>query len=296
MSLGKLPFTALLVPFAVPVLLLLGGCSTSRLTVDLMVPVLENTTEAALRSEDPRLVGDALPTSILLLEGMLDTHPRQRDVAVLASMMYFAYAFGYVEDEDPVRALALYDRGREVAWRALGRPEAERAIREGTFDELAVALQEVRSKDAEALLWVAANWGMWIQLSLGDPGAVADVARLMPLSERVAELDERLFWGMPRILIGTLHASRPIMLGGNPDRSREEFERAFAVSGRNLLLGLVFFAKSWCVQTFDAAAFESTLREVLAAKPGALPEAELLNRIARVKAETLLARSEELFE
>jgi hypothetical protein len=296
MSHGKHPFKALVVPLFAPVLPLLGGCSTSRLTVDLMVPVLENTTEAALRSEDPRLVGDALPTSILLLEGMLETHPRQRDVAVLASMMYFAYAFGYVEDEDPARALALYDRGREVAWRALGLPEAERAIREGTFDELGVALEEVRPRDAEALLWIAANWGMWIQLNLADPGAVADVARLMPLAERVAELDERLFWGMPRILIGTLHASRPIMLGGNPGRSREEFERAFAVSERNLLLGLVFFAKSWCVQTFDAAAFDSSLREVLAAKPGALPEAELLNRIARVKAEVLLARSEELFE
>jgi hypothetical protein len=295
MSLGKFRVTAVAAP-ALAALPFAAGCSTSRLTVDLMVPVLENTTDAALRSEDPRLVGDALPTSILLLEGMMETHPRQRDVAVLASMMYFAYAFGYVEDEDPVRALALYDRGREVAWRALARPETERAVREGTFDELGAALQEVRSGDAEPLLWVAANWGMWIQLNLADPGAVGDVARLMPLAERVSELDESLFWGMPRILLGALHASRPIMLGGNPERSREEFERGLAVSERNLLLGLVFFAKTWCVQSFDAAAFEASLREVLSAEPGALPEAELLNRIARVKAETLLARSDELFE
>ena len=80
---------------------LLTGCSTSRLTVDLMVPVLRNTTEVALRSEDPRLVGDALPTSILLLEGMLETHPRQSEVGILASMFYFAYAFGYVEAITP---------------------------------------------------------------------------------------------------------------------------------------------------------------------------------------------------
>jgi hypothetical protein len=286
---GKRAVVALAIP-------ILSGCSTSRLTVDLMVPVLQNTTEVALRSEDPELVGDALPTSILLLEGMLETHPGQRDVAVLASMMYFAYAFGYVEDEDPLRAVALYDRGREVAWRGFADPETERAVREGTFDELGAALEDVRLSDAEPLLWVAANWGMWIQQNLEDPGAVADVARVMPLAERVAELDETLFWGMPRILIGTMHASRPVMLGGDPKRSREEFERAFAISDRNLLLGLVFFAKSWCVQSFDAGAFESSLREVLDAEPGTLPEAELLNRIARVKAEALLARSEEIFE
>ena len=38
------------------------------------------------------------------------------------------------------------------------------------------------------------------------------------------------------------------------------------------------------------------LREALDASPGALPEAELLNRIARIQAESLLARSEEIFE
>ena len=58
----------------------------------------------------------------------------------------------------------------------------------------------------------------------------------------------------------------------------------------------VFFAKTLCVLTFDAGSFESSLREVLDAPDGALPEAELLNRIARAKAARLLARTEEIFE
>lgn len=274
----------------------LAGCSTSRMAVDFMVPVLENTTEVALRSPDAQLVRDALPTSILLLEGMLETHPKQRDVARMAAMFRFAYAFGFIEDEDPERALAMYDAGRELAWRALADPDAERAIREGTFDEMHAALAEVRPKQAEALLWVAANWGMWIQLNLEDTRAVADVARLMPLVERVAELDETLFWGMPRVLLGALHAARPVMLGGSPELSRAEFEAAFRISDRNLLLAHVFFAKSYCVQMFDADAFTSSLREVLEAPPGTLPDAALLNQIARVKARSLLDRTEEIFE
>jgi len=156
---------------------LLGGCSTSRLAVDFMVPVLENTTVVALRTPDAQLVGDALPTSILLLEGMLETHPKQRDIARMAAMYRFAYAFGFVEDDDPERALAIYDAGRELAWRAFGHQELEHAIREGTFDEMNAALAKVKGKDAEALLWVAANWGMWIQLNLGDTRAVPGVAR-----------------------------------------------------------------------------------------------------------------------
>jgi hypothetical protein len=266
------------------------------MAVDFMVPVLENTTEVALRSPDARLVGDALPTSILLLEGMLETHPRQRDVARMAAMFRFAYAFGFIEDEDPERALAMYDAGRELAWRAFGDEDAERAIRDGTFDEMNAALAKVRPKQAEALLWVAANWGMWIQLNLGDTRAVADVARLMPLAERVAEMDETLFWGMPRVLLGALHSARPVMLGGAPERSRAEFERAFRISDRNLLIAQVFFAKSYCVQAFDADAFTSSLREVLDAPGGMLPDAAFLNQIARVKARSLLDRTEEIFE
>jgi hypothetical protein len=266
------------------------------MAVDLMVPVLENTTVVALRSPDPELVGDALPTSILLLEGMLETHPRQRDVARMAAMFRFAYAFGFVEDEDPERALAMYDAGRELGWRAFGDEEAERAIREGTFEEMNAAIAEVDLKDAGALLWVAANWGMWIQLNLGETRAVADVARLMPLAERVAELDETLFWGMPRVLLGALHAARPVVLGGSPERSLAEFEAALRIADRNLLVAQVFFAESYCVQTFDRDAFTASLREVLDAPPGVLPEAALLNQIARVKARSLLDRAEEIFE
>lgn len=273
-----------------------AGCSTSRIAVRSMTPVLENTVTAALRSDDPDLVGDGLPTSLLLLEGMLETSPGRRDVAQLAGLLSFAEAFAFLEDESPERASRLYRRGLEHSWSAFGRAGIERAIRDGTFEELHAALPGIRRDDAEALLWVCANWAMWIELNREQPRAAADLARLLPLAERVADLDEELFWGMPRILLGALHAGRPVTLGGDPVRSRAEFERAFAISGRNLLLAQVFFARFWCVQTFEAEAFETSLREVLDAPPGLLPDAELLNRIARRKAEALLARAEEIFE
>jgi hypothetical protein len=261
-----------------------------------MTPVLENTVDAALRSDDPKLVGDGLPASLLLLDGMAATSPENRELATLDSMLHFAYAFAYVEDEAPPRASGLYQRGLEHGWRGLGRPELERAIRDGTFDEMRGALAKVRRKDAEPLLWVCANWGMWVQLNLEEPRAAADLARLLPLAERVAALDDSLYWGIPRILLGALHAGRPVTLGGDPKRSAAEFDKAFAISGRNMLLAQVFYAKFYCVQTFDASAFESSLREVLDAPPGRLPDAELLNRIARRKAEALLARTAEIFE
>ena len=273
-----------------------GGCSTSRMAVDVMTPILENTTDVALRSSDPQLVGDALPTSLLLLEGMLETHPKQRDVASLLSMLYFAYGFAFVEPSDPVRASGLYARGAEVGWIGWGRREGAAAIRSGTFAELGVALEKVSRDDAAALLWVAANWGMWIQQNLHDPKAAADFARLVPLADKIAGLDEGLFWGMPRVLLGAMHASRPVLLGGNPERSADEFARAEEISEGNLLLAKVFFAKTYCVQAFDREAFEASLHAVLDAPTGMLPDAELLNQIARIQAKDLLARADDIFE
>ena len=278
------------------VAVLASGCSTSKLAVGSMTPVLENTMEAALRSDDPQLVGDGLPTSLLLLDGMAATSPDNRELATLTARLNFAYAFAYLEDDAPERASGIYERGLEHGWRAFGKPDIERAIREGTLDEVNAAITKVSRKDADALLWVCANWGMWAQLNLHEPRAAADLARLLPLSERVAALNDSLFWGMPRILLGALHTARPVTLGGDPVRAKAEFDKAFAISGRNLLLAQVFFAKYYCVQTFDATAFDSSLREVLDAPPGRLPDAELLNRIARRKAEALLARREEIFE
>lgn len=261
-----------------------------------MTPVLERTVDAALRWDDPYLVVDALPTSILLVEGMLESDPGNRELARLGAMLDFSYSFAYLERENVDRASSLYARGLEVAWRALDDPESERAIREGTFAELGTAVAGLDEDDADSMLWICANWGMWIQLNLQDPMAAADLARLMPLAERLAELDDTLFWGMPRILLGALHAGRPVVLGGNLERARQEFDRAFAISDRNLLLTQVFFAKTWCVQAFDAEAYESSLREVLDAPTGLLPEAEFLNRIARIQAESLLEDAEEIFE
>lgn len=274
----------------------LSGCSSSRMAVGFMTPVLDDTVDAALRNGDTALVVDALPTSILLVDGMLRTDPDNRELARIGSLLHFAYAFAYVEAQDADRASDLYARGHELGWQALDRPDIEQAVRKGTFAELGKAVTSLGEKDAESLLWICANWGMWIQLNLDLPAAAADLARLMPLAERLATIDDTLFWGMPRILLGALHAGRPVVLGGNLDRARAEFDRAFEISHRNLLIAQVFFAKTWCVQAFDAEAFETSLREVIDAPTGILPEAEFLNRIAVLQARSLLAERAKIFD
>ena len=288
------PMQGLLAASILP--LFLSACSTSKMAVGAMTPVLENATEVAMRSNDAKLVQESLPTSLLLLQGMLETDPGNKDVARMASMLFFADAFAFIEPVDTLRASAFYDRGREYGWRALKRPEVEKAIRAGTFEELRDALPDLKEKDAPAMLWIAANWAGWTQLNLENPTAAADFARLVPFAERLVQLDETSYWGMPRILLGSIHAGRPGMLGGDLQKAQVEFNRAFDIADRNLLLAQVFYAKTYCVQAFDSECYKSSLNEVLQAPPNTLPEAEFLNQIARREAAQLLERAEEIFE
>jgi hypothetical protein len=115
------------------------------------------------------------------------------------------------------------------------------------------------------------------------------------LLQRVVEIDGTYFEGLPLILMGSLHAFRPPMMGGDPEASRASFEAAFKVSGGKFLLASYLYAKFYCYRIQDAEEFEKRLRFVLEAPDTTLPEYRLLNTLAKKKAAALLKEKDELF-
>ena len=86
------------------------GCSTSKMAVGAMVPIIENSKEAALASDDIRTFKDASPSNLFLIEGLIRTDPKNDALRLSAAMLYFSYAF-LIEEEDAVYASKLYLRG-----------------------------------------------------------------------------------------------------------------------------------------------------------------------------------------
>jgi len=100
---------------------------------------------------------------------------------------------------------------------------------------------------------------------------------------------------MPYVTIGTLHAFKPPMMGGDPEASAENFAKAFAISGNSFLLSQYFYARYYAYRMMDVELFTETLDAVIAAE---LPEEDpyqLLNLIAKDKALNLLEETDELF-
>jgi hypothetical protein len=113
--------------------------------------------------------------------------------------------------------------------------------------------------------------------------------------ERAAEIDGTYFEGLPYILLGSLHAFRPQMMGGDPEASLENFEKAFELSENRFLLSHYLFAKFYCHRVLDDVRFEKSLEYVLDQPIDILPEYRLLNTIAKQKSAVLLKEKDEIF-
>ena len=75
------------------------GCSTTKFAMNkFMVPVLDNSREAALASNDIATFRDAAPANLFLIEGLIRTDPGNRDLRINAAILYFSHAFAFIEE------------------------------------------------------------------------------------------------------------------------------------------------------------------------------------------------------
>ncbi len=258
-----------------------------------MVPILEKTVEVLYRDQDLDTVEKGMPGNLLLLRGMCESSPKNRDLWTLGAQLYFYYAMGFVEGENPEQAKLLYLQGLSMGRAQLDRLDWFRPDLD--IDAFAEELQEAGKDDVPLLFWTLANWVSWINLSMNEPAAIADLPIVEVALERVLEIDPTFFRGMPYAFAGTLWATKPVLLGGDPELAREAFESAFEASGRRLLFFQVLYAQSYCRQTLDQEGFRKTLDEVLDAPADLDPDYRLLNEVAKRRARTLLEYEDEWF-
>ncbi len=276
--------------------LLSTGCGvTNKVAINTMIPLMESAVNTTFRDKDIETVREGIAGNLLLLRGFAEEHPDVEEFRVLAAQNYFSFARGFVEDEDPDRALLLYEEG----WR-LGRErlesrdwfrdaEAEKPI---PSDE---TLARISEDDVPLLFWTVANWTGWISLNLGAPAAVAQMPRVELYLDRIIQLEPGFFNGLPLAMVASLQSFRPEMLGGKPEASKSNFDEAFRLSGNRMLYFKVLYAEFYCRRIFDEDCYVETLNEVLEAPDDLFPEYQLWNEVAKDKAAYLLETMDEYF-
>jgi TRAP transporter T-component len=275
------------------------GCTAaarSRMMVDGMKPMMEKMNIAVNKNPDVETVRRAMPASLVQLDGFIQVSPDNEDILLRAAEANNGYAFLFVEDTDQRRAAKLNKKARDYALRALTHNPAINDALHKSDDEFIAALKTLTKEDARALFFSTNSWLTYIGQSFAvNPKVTAYRPKVLLMMERLLELDDSFNYGAPHVLVGAYNASQPIHMGGNPDKAKYHFEKAFEISESKFLIWYYLYAKFYAVQNQDRELFVSTLENIIAAPVDLLPEKRFANEAIKVKAKHLLAKEDKLF-
>lgn len=287
-----IPKTILMV---VVLLLTISACGPVKNTaIKAVAPVLGNVNQAIFHQSDVQLVRDGLPANILLVEGLIRTAPNNYDMLVMATTAFTGLAL-IVENDEPERATALYDKAKDYGIRALRRHKGFRkSMDDGKPFHESIKLVNDK-KYLDALLWTGLAWGLNIMLNIDDPMALVSATDVKAIMGQVLKIDHTYFYGMAHVFFGSYYAILPSIFGGGPDVVQGEFDKAFEISDNKFLLARVFYARYYATLLLDEELFENTLNEVIDSDVTALPEIAFLNALAKEKAKRLLEDKDKYF-
>lgn len=303
---------------ALPASLPLFGCDTGKFAAGTTVGVMGRAAAGIPQMRDPDILEAAFPAGIQQMEGLLHINP---DDMVLRSMMgrsYASFGYAFLEDHYEVaqndvdaseediehwreRATAAYLRGREIAVDGLDRIHGEggglMAVQTQGLEPFVAHLGRFTDaeRDAPLLFWVAYNWVRYISLHRDDMDAIADLAYVIALADRVYALDQTYMEYGPVALRGGLMAATPPALGGRPEDAKVELERAIELTQRRNLNYLVTEAQLVAIPMQDRALYQSLLEEVIAFDVHSFTEQRVPNLLAQRRARRYLAQIDDLF-
>ncbi len=262
-------------------LFMISGCTPMlRMGIRTAHPAFENMEKALFKQDNLQLAKEGLPGTIMLLEGMLETSPNDLLLLTMAAKAYTGMGM-MVEEESPKQATALYKRGKECGIRALKQHRGFRKAMENGKN-IGMAAKEIDDEKFIApLLWTAASMGANVLLNVGDPMIAIDLGNVNTVAQQVIEVDSDYFYGFAHLFIGTANSMLPAAFGGDKEEALEAFETIFELTDDKFLLAKVFYARFYLTEDDQ---IQKTLREVVAAPDGQMPEIALINQIAKAKA------------
>ena len=271
------------------------SCSINTLVIRQMTPILQNSALAIYEENDLDLAEKALAADLKLVDGLLKSDPDNEELLLLAAQGYAGYALGFLEDEQPQRAKNLYLRARDYALKVLRRDIDFSLAQKAGLEQIGKVVQKYGRDKVPALFWAGFAWSGYINLALDDVQALADLPQVQLFMRRVEELQPDFFYGAVYLFWGSLYGMKPKMLGGDPQKAAAYFKKNFELNDRKFLLTYVYAAKFHAAKILDQALFERYLKLVQETSPEIMPNARLLNQIAKKKAEQLSKMKDELF-
>jgi hypothetical protein len=283
------------IPFLKAIMLLAASASLSSCAIvvsSAATGLAENLSTAILNQDDPEIVRAGAPSYLLLLDSFVEGSPDDPDILSAGATLYATYGAVFAEDE--VRASRLTSRARRYALRAMceiyepacGWPDAN-------YDEFVASLDGIGPKKAEYLYTYGFASLAYLQ-ARSDMNSLAELPQIEALFEHYLDISSDEVNSSVFTYMGILLTLRPPALGGEPERAREYFEKAIAVTQGRDLSAKVEFARGYAKLLYERELHDRLLNEVLVADPYE-DGYTLSNFLAQEDAVLLLAEADDYF-
>ena len=293
----------------------LNGCTLKKVMVGQFVGVVETGMPALEQNDDLRLLAQALPSHLVLLETLLANDPHNAELLVLLSRSYGAYAFAVLETEwearrfgcptvigsqESVQSLeqrisSYFAKGKTYALEALdiAVPQIRRRLRD--INEARTALDALDRRQVPALFWYGFNLGGYVQHNMDDIQVMSQAYLVEKAMNRVIELDPSYYHGNAHLILLVYYASRSPMMGGNLKLALDHYEQHRKLIPQAVPLREMFWARYYLVQEQQREACVKLLGDVV--HGGSEKELlGLLDRVAVTRARIYLSAVDRLFD
>jgi hypothetical protein len=284
-------------------LLALSACSLKKTVVNSTALFMDDIMDGFFEEGDIVFAEAAIPANLKLLDGLIRGANYENDGLLLKGCkLYAMYAMGFMEDasldkkadkENIKRASAFYERAKDYGLMVLKKNNDFKKAAEGSVDDFTQVMPAFGRDDVETLFWAAFAWGEYINLNRNNVSVIADLPKVKVMMERVIELNDKYFYGLPHLFM-IVYYSMPKMFGGDYDKAKKEYETMQEISGGKFILADFFMARYYAVQVQDRKLFDELIGKVESADDGIITE-KLFTQVAKKKAAVLKLKAGDLF-
>jgi hypothetical protein len=290
------------------------ACSVRRMMVQEMVDALETGLPAYEQESDVKLLEQAFPAHIKLLETLLVNQPENDRLMVLLARMYAGYAFSIFEEKldalsfspkgvtndsavfDPLKKAIsrYYLKGAGYALSAIEKRHPGSREKLSKIPKIQSVMDILEEQDVPALFWYGFNLGGHLNRNQDSILAVSKAHLVDKVMNRIIDLDPGYYHGSAHLFLMISYASRPPMMGGSTDKARNHYVQLKALSEKDFLLGDVLYARYILHRLQKKKEFKTVLENIIsrAHQPKDLP---LLDTLAVRRAQIYLDGINRLF-
>ncbi len=280
-------------PILLITLLLISSCSLQKLAIRSTAGLLDASFTSLMAEDDLTLARTAIESDLKLLEGIIQTDPKNERLLLLAAMGFASYSLAFVEDENHERAARLYFRSREYANRWLIQKTGINFLAIDRLDEFQEKVTKLPDKAAPGCFWLGNSWSSALNLNLDNVAAIADFPKVEALMAFVLNTDEMYYYATVHLFFASYYGGKPRLFGGDPEKARRHFQRHRELTGGSFLLSEFFKVKYVDLPALDEESARTSLQRILDFNLDSAPEIRLINRVAQKKAMYLLEHLEE---